>query len=65
MAKTVKARVTFYNDVDELDFVTNHPYWVSINGYAIKISKKTYEELMYMHEFDEDIGEEIEEDIEE
>ena len=61
MPKTIKANVTFYNNVEDLEFPTNHPYWVSINGYIIKVSKKTYEELMYMHEFDEDICEDISE----
>ena len=53
--KKIKAKVSFYDNVDDLEFPSNHPYWISINGYFIKVSKKVYEELMYMHEFDEDI----------
>ena len=60
--KTIKIKVSLINDVDELEFPTNHPYWVSLEGYTIKVSKKTYEELMYMFEFDTDISNSNEED---
>ena len=53
--KTINAEVIFYDNVNELEFSSTHPYWISINGYVIKISKKTYEELMFMHEFDDDL----------
>lgn len=54
--KIIRAQVAFYGDAELLNFPTKHNYWVSINGYAIKISKSDYEQLMYMHEYDDDIG---------
>lgn len=45
----IEAEVILYDNIEELDFCTEHPYWISINGYCIKISKKVCQELKYMH----------------
>ena len=49
----IEAEVILYDNVEELDFCTEHPYWISINGYVIKISKRVCQELKYMHKIDE------------
>lgn len=45
----IEAEVILYDNVEELEFCTEHPYWISINGYCIKISKKVCQELKYMN----------------
>ena len=49
----IEAEVILYDNVEELDFCTEHPYWLSINGYVIKISKRVCAELKYMHKIEE------------
>ena len=45
----IEAEVILYDNVEELEFCTEHPYWISINGYVIKIDKKICQELKRMH----------------
>ena len=40
--------IVLYDDSNELEFATNHPYWLAINGYFIKLSKTNYTELSSM-----------------
>lgn len=59
----IDAEVILYDNVEELEFCTNHPYWISINGYVIKISKKVCQELKYMHKMDKPELSELEKTI--
>ena len=41
--------VILYDNAELVDFCTDHPYWLSINGYVIKISKRVCNELKQFH----------------